>query len=187
MAAPSLPLVGGAVPGGGAALELSRLRSSGVRIVGRALSAKGRTLHLAQSLAFETDAAEARRRTLLTAIDRHIACTGDPAAEEPEAWMPPAPLPGAPDRLDLGADGITSVVWATGYRRAYPWLGMPVLGPDGEIRQSGGVTPVPGLYVLGLPFMRHRASALIDGVGRDAEALAPTICRHLGAPATFAA
>jgi len=40
---------------------------------------------------------------------------------------------------------------------------------------------LPGLYVLGLPFMRHRASSFIDGVGRDAEAISQTIIAQLGA------
>jgi putative flavoprotein involved in K+ transport len=185
--APSLPLVGGAAPGFGAALELAALHSAGARIVGRALGVEGATLHLSRSLAYEVEAAEARRTTLLAVIDRHVAVSGHPAAPEAEAWLPPAPLPAATDRLDLAAEGIGTIVWATGYRRSYPWLDLPVLGADGEILQDGGVTPVPGLYVLGLPFMRHRASALIDGVGRDASALSDHIRLHLGLSAPQAA
>jgi putative flavoprotein involved in K+ transport len=49
---------------------------------------------------------------------------------------------------------------------------IPVLDGEGEIRHEGGVTPVPGLYVLGLHFQRRRNSGFIDGVGADAEFLA---------------
>lgn len=186
-AAPSLPLVGGREPGGGAALELSTLHRAGVRVMGRALGAEDGAMQFSQALSYEVETAERRRATLLGAIDLYIARAGDPVAPEPAAWQPPGPLPAPPARLDLAADGIGTVVWATGYRRSYPWLRLPVLGPDGEIRQTGGVTELPGLYVLGLPYMRHRASALIDGVGRDAEALTLHIARNLGVPASIAA
>jgi putative flavoprotein involved in K+ transport len=177
---PSLPLAGGPVPGVGEALGLHRLNRMGVRVTGRTLGVAGRTLHLAPTLPTEVAAGERRRQRLLAAIDDHIARSGDAAAPEPEAWDTPPPLPEAPERIDLAREGIRSVVWATGYRRSYRWLKLAALGPDGEILQSGGVTPIPGLFTLGLPFMRHRSSALIDGVGRDAEALLAPIARHLG-------
>jgi putative flavoprotein involved in K+ transport len=82
---------------------------------------------------------------------------------------------GAPDALDLGAAGIRSVVWATGYRRRYDWLDLPILDRHGEIRQYRGVTDVPGAYVLGLRFQHHRDSNFIDGVGRDARYVAEHI------------
>jgi putative flavoprotein involved in K+ transport len=82
-----------------------------------------------------------------------------------------------PLRLDLRERGITSVLWATGFRRAYPWLRVPVLDPTGEILQWRGSTPVPGLYVLGQRFQHHRNSNLIDGVGRDATTVADDVVR----------
>jgi putative flavoprotein involved in K+ transport len=96
-------------------------------------------------------------------------------------------LPQAPLSLDLAASGVRTVVWATGYRRSYPWLQVPVLDSEGEIMTQGCETPVPGLYALGLPFQRQRSSALIDGVGRDAEALSRSIVRHLGLNTRLAA
>ncbi|HSM53316.1 MAG TPA: pyridine nucleotide-disulfide oxidoreductase, partial [Erythrobacter sp.] len=68
-----------------------------------------------------------------------------------------------------------------GYRRSYPWLHLDALDEHGEIAQQDGIARLPGLYVLGLPFMRHRASSFIDGVGRDAEAISQTIIAQLGA------
>jgi putative flavoprotein involved in K+ transport len=178
--APSLPLAGGPVPGQGEAIGLDRLHCLGVRITGRALGMTGSAVHTALTLQSEIQAAEQRRRKLLGLIDEYIAHTGDPTPSEPDAWSLPPMIPDAPTKIDLRAMGIRSVVWATGYRRTYPWLRLPVLGPDGEIRQAGGITPLPGVFTLGLPFMRHRSSALIDGVGCDAEALVPQIQRHLG-------
>ena len=87
--------------------------------------------------------------------------------------------------LDLDAEGIRSVVWATGFGRDYGWLEVPVRDVFGEIVHAGGVTAAPGLYVLGLRFQCHRASNFIDGVGRDAEALRPA-CRRSSARALAA-
>ena len=68
--------------------------------------------------------------------------------------------------------GIRTVIWATGYRPDYSWLDVPVLDRKGRIRHDGGVVVAPGMYVLGLPFMRRRKSSFIDGAGDDAADLA---------------
>ena len=77
--------------------------------------------------------------------------------------------------LDLRAAGIATIVWATGYRRDYSWLDVPVLDQRGELVQTGGVTAAPGLYVVGLRFQSRRNSNFIDGVGHDAR----TVVEHL--------
>jgi putative flavoprotein involved in K+ transport len=92
-----------------------------------------------------------------------------------------------PDAIDLSAAGIRTVVWATGYRRDYSWLKVPVLDGDGEIRHDGGIVPRPGLYVLGLRFMRRRKSSFIDGVGPDAADLSAHLAAYLGGARRLAA
>jgi putative flavoprotein involved in K+ transport len=72
-----------------------------------------------------------------------------------------------------------AVVWATGYRPSYPWLHVPVLDATGAPIHAGGITDVPGLAFLGLPWQRNRGSALVGFVGRDAEALAARLGRQL--------
>jgi len=67
------------------------------------------------------------------------------------------------------------VLLATGFRPDHPWLRLPVLAPDGNIRQRRGVTPVPGLYVVGQRFQHRRDSGLIDGARHDAR----TVVEHL--------
>jgi len=93
---------------------------------------------------------------------------------DPEPTRPDLSARDVPD-LDLRASGIRTVVWATGHRRSYPWLRLPVLDRHGEIRQRRGRTPVPGLYVLGQRFQHRRNSSFIGGVGRDAEYVADHI------------
>src|SRR5690606_6156892 len=90
----------------------------------------------------------------------------------------------AVESLDLAAAGVRSVVWATGYRRRYPWLQLPILDRRGEIRQRRGVTPVAGAYVLGQRFQHYRNSNFIDGVGRDATHLADHIVARASGRAT---
>ena len=72
-----------------------------------------------------------------------------------------------------------AVVWATGYRPHYPWLHVPVLDATGAPVHAEGMTAVPGLAFLGLPWQRNRGSALLGWVGRDAAVLARQLDRHL--------
>jgi putative flavoprotein involved in K+ transport len=93
--------------------------------------------------------------------------------------------PCARERLDLRAEGIGAVVWATGFRRDLHWLQVPgALDAAGEILHRGGVTPAPGLFALGLPFLRCRRSTFLEGVGGDAGVLAWHLLAHLAQPIT---
>ncbi|WP_353474914.1 NAD(P)/FAD-dependent oxidoreductase [Salipiger sp. H15] len=176
MALPSLQLTGS---NGGGALGLDRLRAMGVRLVGRALGVERGVLRLDPGLGAEIDAGERRRRKILTHLETHLAETRSTLPADPDAWHAPDLPRSGPERLDLVGQGIETIVWATGFRRAYPWLQLPVLNAAGEIETQGGLTAVPGLYAIGLPFLRHRASAFIHGVGRDAEDLASLIAAGL--------
>lgn len=67
---------------------------------------------------------------------------------------------------------VQNILWSTGFTRDYSWINIPELFQDnGNIDQQRGVTPIPGLYFLGLPWQYRRGSALIGGVGRDASYL----------------
>ena len=158
-------------------LDLGVLQAEGVRLVGHAIGAERHRIALARDLGETMAAADARMRKLLRRIDEHIVRSGH-SADAPESLRPIVPVE-APSSLDLRKGGIESVLWATGYRRSYAWLGLPVLDARGEIRHRGGITAQPGLYVLGLQFLRTRKSSFLDGVGADAEYLADHIlCRR---------
>ena len=75
------------------------------------------------------------------------------------------------------------MVWATGFRPDYPWLEPHLLDRKGAIAHDGGVMQQPGMYVLGLPFLRRRKSSFIDGVGQDAIELSEHLSGHLDAVA----
>jgi putative flavoprotein involved in K+ transport len=174
---PSLQLVGRPDR---ATLDLPALEGRGVRLVGRAAGAEGDRVFFADDLVAHTVAADSRLARLVQRIDIFAARTGlDPSWGPPEPFSPflwPRP---APTEIDLRAEGISTVVWATGFRRLYPWLKVPVLDAQGEIRHEGGVTPSPGLYVIGLYFLRRRKSSFIDGVGQDAMELTAHLAAYL--------
>ena len=98
-------------------------------------------------------------------------------ADPPQRFAPtevPAPVP-----LSVRLAEIATIVWATGYRPALPWLDVPVFDRRGRMVHDGGVTASPGLYVIGLPFLRRRRSTLIDGAGADARELAGHLVGYL--------
>lgn len=171
---PSLQLVG---KPDHSTLDLGTLHDRGVRLVGRVREIDGLRVRLSDDIVATTAAADVKLAEMLTRVDRFIEAHGV-MAPPPEPFNATWPLGiNAPDRLDLRQQHIESVIWATGYRRAYPWLHVPVLDARGEILHRGGVTPHAGLYVLGMNFQRRRNSSFIDGVGDDARVLAGEIAR----------
>ncbi len=169
---PSLQLVGSLDH---ASLDLGVLQARGIECVGRASWADGGRMHFDDDLVENVAAADFKWASLRTRIDQWIDREGFGAfVAEPDDFRP-VPLPDERTHLDFRAEGIRTVLWATGFGRSYPWLKVPVLDARGEIIQRGGVTPVPGLYTLGLNFQRRRSSSFLVGVASDAAELA----RHL--------
>jgi putative flavoprotein involved in K+ transport len=168
-------------------LDLADLRARGVRVVGRLVDVHDGVARFADDLVATTAAADFKLASLLQRIERFIAREGI-AAETGEPFEPHClRFVDAATTLDLEAAGVRTVLWATGFRRHYPWLHVPVLDDCGEIRHTHGITAEPGLYVVGLHFMRRRNSAFIDGVGDDARFLAEHVTGHLaGRPAAVA-
>lgn len=171
--APSLQLSGRGRPVG-----LDALVAGGVRLAGRLVAADGQRLSFADDLPATTGAAQARLERLLRTIDAHITHSGEECTS-PADPPPPFTAPVGPATLDLRRAGIGTVIWATGYRPAYPWLRVPALDRHGEIGHRRGVTRVPGLYVLGLKFLHRRDSSFVGGVGRDAQFVAAHLTRRM--------
>jgi putative flavoprotein involved in K+ transport len=162
-------------------LDLAMLQDAGVRLAGRLAAADGARVFFEDDLIATTVGSDVKLAALLAAIDTFVDRQGlEDSVELPDPFEPLWPTIGEPPHtLDLQNEGISSVIWATGFRRTYPWLRVPVFDPSGEIRQTAGVTPAPGLYVLGVPFEPRRNSAFIDGVGAVAADLADHIsARH---------
>jgi len=172
---PSLQLIGSEA---GGALDLQVLQERGVRIVGRVTGASGHRAYFSDDLADAIGQADRKMHGMLDRIDLHLSRLRLTRAFPVEPRPRSVAVPTAPRAVNLMDRGVNTVVWATGYRREYPWLHIPVLDAKGEILHRGGVTPRPGLYVLGLQFMRRRNSAFLDGVGADAADLTEHLIQH---------
>jgi len=168
-------------------LDLGVLALQGVRLVGRLAAIDGRKASFADDLDRTTVHSDKRMVRLLERIDETIRRREWAAPAADAEALRPFFAASAAATLDLKAEKIRSVVWATGYVRRYPWLKLRVLDGRGEIIHSGGVAAASGLFALGLNFMRRRRSALIDGCGRDAEELASIVKAHLNYSAIRAA
>jgi len=169
---PSLQLVGSPE---GSTLDLSTLQSIGVRLTGRLQTIDGGRATFASDVNAVVADTDRRMHRVLDRVDDAIERLSLGAEmlspDRPGRVVPVASL----DSLDLHTAGINSIVWATGFRRRYDWVELPILDVRGEITQYRGVTPVPGIYVLGQRFQHYRSSNFIDGVGRDALAVAEHI------------
>ena len=169
---PSLQLVG--TPDN-QTIDLAALQEQGVRLAGRVSDVDDARVSFSDDLELNLDAAERKLVRVLGNIDYFIEealMSADSRDRSPSITAPQAP-----NELDLHEAGISTVLWATGYRRQYPWLRVPVLNIRGEIIHESGVTPAPGLYALGLNFQRTRKSSFIDGVGDDARVLSEHIAQ----------
>jgi putative flavoprotein involved in K+ transport len=164
-------------------IDLNALTSLGVALVGRLAGVRDGKAQFSGSLRNLCELADLKQNRLLTTIDEWAAANGVGDAVDPPHRPEPTRVEASPPLgLDLRRAGIRTIVWATGFRPDYSWLDVPVLDPKGNIRHDGGVvTEAPGLYVMGLPFLRRRKSSLIDGAGDDARDLSAHLSSHLAA------
>lgn len=157
-------------------LDLNALSAQGVRLVGRLAGVRDGRAQFSGSLRNVCDLADLKMNRLLDLVDEWIAAEEHGAVTEPPQRYEPTRTPAHTCLgLDLTNGEINTVVWATGLRPEYPWLDVPVLDRKGLLRHDGGVVDAPGLYALGLPFLRRRKSTFIHGAEDDARDLA----RHL--------
>ena len=171
-----LPVISGAY--GGHTIDFRRFAADGMTLLGRLTAAHNGVIEIAPGLADSLAGGDGVCTTFLDLVDGHVTRKGLDLPEDPGARLPlPDPVcVNAPwPRLDLGAEGIGAVIWATGYGVDFGWIEIPVLDPDGEPVHHGGVTAVPGLFFLGLQWLSKMNSSFLSGVGDDAAILAEHI------------
>jgi putative flavoprotein involved in K+ transport len=164
---------------GGRDIDLRQRACEGMELYGRLLDVGGDTLALDDDLALCLDQADQVSESIKASIDKFIAKQGIEAPlGEPyrPAWAPPQERP----QLDYRAAGITSIVWCIGLRTDYSWIDLPVFNGRGQPTHVRGVTSVPGVYFLGLPWLYTWGSGRFSGVARDAEYLAEHIEARVG-------
>ena len=174
---PSLQLVGSPER---TSLDLNMLRSIGVTLVGRLAGISDGRLQFSGSLANQCALSDLKMSRLLDTLDAWASANGlDGDIKPPHRFAPTKVDESPPLSLDLTRGQIKTIIWATGYRPDYAWLDVPVLDRKGQIRHDGGVVAAPGMYVMGLQFLRRRKSALIDGAGGDARDLSDHLVSYL--------
>jgi putative flavoprotein involved in K+ transport len=165
--AATLPQISGA--GGGRTISYQGLAHRGATLLGRVAGWDGRRLELASDLGANVRFADEVSQYVRAVWDAHAARAGhegEPTAHDP-ADVPDTKFYGSPgpSSLDLTAAGISTVIWATGFRASIGWLPPKALDARGRPRLAG-------LHSIGAPWLTHRASGNLYGIAADAERLA---------------
>lgn len=177
---PSMEHVTIAVSGayGGHTMDFRRLTAQGVTLLGRAGAYAEGKLAINDDLERNFTAGDGYYLAVLEEADAYAAREGLDLPEEPEAKVL-GPVPECVTNpvlsLDLKQEGITSIIWATGFMMDFGWLKVGKFDEKGRPEHTNGVSPEPGLYFLGLPWLTCRASSFIWGVWRDARDVAAHI------------
>jgi len=165
-------------------LDLNALTRNGVELVGRLGAIRDGVALFSGSLRNVCALADLKLGRLLDRFDEWALRTGVEREVEPAHRLEPTRLDTEPRlTLDLRSGEIATIVWATGFRPDYSWLQVPILDRRGRLRHDGGVvTEAPGMYAIGLNFLRRRKSSFIHGAGDDARELTDHLAAYLGAP-----
>lgn len=161
-------------------LDLNCLTDFGVKLVGRLAGIQDGRAQFSGSLRNQCALSDLKMNRLLDRIDEWAEQAGVDQEVEPPCRLEPTRVDASPPiGMDLRDGGIRTIIWATGFRPDYSWLDVPVLDRKGRLLHDGGVVAEPGLYVIGLPYLRRLKSSLIDGAAGDAEFLSSHLARYL--------
>jgi putative flavoprotein involved in K+ transport len=170
---------------GGHTVDFRDLAARGITLLGSASSFKDGVMQFAPDLARNIAQGDANYLSVLNAADAYVAQKGIDFPEEPQSRRigPDPPCITHPlAQLNIGDANITSIVWATGYTLDFDWIKVDAFDEKGRPAHQRGVSAVPGLYFLGLPWLSRRASPFIWGVWHDAEYLAGHIAARQASP-----
>jgi putative flavoprotein involved in K+ transport len=163
---------------GGNTVDFRKFAARGMTLIGRTGSYADGVLSVAPDLARNVAAGDAHFLSVLDEADAYVTANGLDLPPEPEARIigsDPDCIANPIQHLDLAREGITSIVWATGFAVDFGWIKEDIFGERGIPLHDRGVTRLPGLYFLGLAWLSRRASPFIWGVWHDAAYLADQI------------
>ena len=161
-------------------LDLNALTDIGVMLIGRLAGINDGKAQFSGALRNQCKLSDLKMGRLLDTIDEWARDSGRDGEFEPPHRLAPTRIEEAPPLgMDLATGDIRTILWATGYRPDFSWLDVPVLDRKGQVRHDGGIVESPGLYLMGMQFLRKRKSALIDGAGDDARDLSEHLADYL--------
>ena len=174
---PSMQLVGSPER---TTLDLNALAAIGVKLVGRLAGIGDGKAQFSGALRNQCALSDLKMNRLLDTIDKWVSANGLDGEIDAPVRFPPTQIEASPPlAMDLAGGDIKTILWATGYRPDYSWLRVPVFDRKGQIRHDGGVVAAPGMYLMGMPFLRRRKSTLIDGAGDDARDLSAHLVSYI--------
>ncbi len=162
------PLVTGV--DGGRDIDLRAYSSRGVTLVGRVLDVRDGRVALAPDLQHNLRVGDESFERFTRDVDEYVVREGldaplDAANRRAESAKDDTEnITG----IDLATTGIRSVIWATGYSLDFDWIDLPIFDEQRRPIHRRGVTPSPGIYLLGLAWLHKRKSSFLYGVGEDA-------------------
>lgn len=163
-----------------ATLDLNALTERGVELVGRLVGVADGKAQFSGSLRNHCAMADLKLDRLLDRLDRWVEDHGASRELGPPERFAATRIDAAPRlAIDLARERISTVIFATGFRPDYSWLHVPVFDHKGRLKHDGGVVAAPGLYVLGLNFMRRRKSSFIHGTEDDVRDLSAHLASSL--------
>ena len=182
--APGMEHVTIAVSGayGGHTVDFNRLGARGITLLGRAGDYRGGVLHFAGDVKENIARGNRNYLSVLDEADAYISKNGLDFPEEPDARKThpdPDCVTNPILEIDLKQAGITTIIWATGYALDFSWIKFDAFDEKGRPAHERGVSKVPGLYFLGLPWLSRRASTFIWGVWHDADYVAGHIADRI--------
>ena len=161
-------------------VDLNLLTSIGVKLIGRLAGINDGKAQFSGSLRNQCALSDLKMNRLLDTIDEWATANGlDDEVDPPHRFEPTEVEASPPLGMDLTNGEIKTVIWATGFRPDYSWLDVPVFDRKGRIRHDGGIVEAPGMYLMGIQFLRRRKSALIDGASDDARDLSAHLASYL--------
>lgn len=163
---------------GGQTMDFRRLAAEGVTLVGMATEYADGRLRIADDLRRNVAAGDRNYLELLDAADAYIERMGLDLPEEPEArdmWSDPDCLTHPLREVEFASQGISTVIWATGYAQDFSWLKVDAFDDKGAPIHQRGVSCEPDVYFLGLPWQSRRGSTFLWGVWHDAKHVADQI------------
>ena len=162
---------------GGRDIDLRLFARDGMQLHGRLLDIRDRKLTFAADLERNLDAADASSAKIKASIDEHIAAARIVAPSE-APYVPVWHPQNVPLEIDYVDAEIGSVIWSMGYKADFSWVELPVFDDKQYPIHQRGVTPMPGLYFIGLPWLYTWGSGRFSGVARDAAFLVDIIAER---------
>jgi putative flavoprotein involved in K+ transport len=171
--------------GSGHDLDLRQLAADGVVLLGRVLGGRDGRLAIAHDLAGNLARGDVSFTDFTRQADEYAARKGldlPPSDASKAGLRHPVKVTDPLLTLDIAAAGISTIIWANGFRYDFDWIDLPIFANETSSSRrvpvhKRGITSVPGVYFLGLPWLHKLKSAFLNGVGDDAQHLAEHIVR----------